>query len=122
MSGTLLAYGDKVIGVVAKSSGYVSITADGVKTWTTLLNELYALIDRSKLTPYSKMEQGGYIYSISAILTSNIAFGCAVGSCLYVRNLASSSSFYRQFQYSNATLNDLSSAVPPASTVIKIIY
>lgn len=43
----------------------VSVTADGVKTWATLLNELFALVDMSRVTRNScVIEAGESIYRI----------------------------------------------------------
>lgn len=45
----------------------VSVTADGVKTYGTLLNELFALIDSTKITMDSKVVISGSIFTISYI-------------------------------------------------------
>lgn len=111
------------------NKGSVSVIADGTKTWTTLLNELFGLVDMSKINYNSKLiqinsasAQDDYVYNISYISSSNIGFGCPVGSYLYVRNLSSSGSFYKRFTYSDGTFTDLSSNVPLSGIEAKIIY
>lgn len=47
--------------------GFVSVTADGVKTLTTLLNELYALVDRSKVSNESCILSGVGVFRLSVV-------------------------------------------------------
>lgn len=53
---------------------YVAITADGVKTYSALLNEIYSLIDISKITIDSKMFFDGAVYTLNGITGSEIVY------------------------------------------------
>jgi hypothetical protein len=57
------------------SDDYVEVTADGVKTRGVLLNELFALIDSSKVTDSSMLDIGGAVFQISIIVNSEYRFG-----------------------------------------------
>ena len=48
----------------------VSVTADGVKTYETILNEIFSLIDNSKVTPESYFVYQAQIYRVADISTS----------------------------------------------------
>jgi len=128
MSGTLLAYGDKVIGVVAKDNGSVSITADGVKTYSALFDELYANVDRNKTTPNSMLSVGNQILCVANMTANDISFSRAYtgGSYAEISSavLKTSSSLYRRMSMNTSgnTYNDNSSVVPSASTVITLTY
>ena len=56
----------------------VSVTADGVKTFAILLNELYALIDENKVTRNTKIVRAyngiEFVYSINRIQSNNYNF------------------------------------------------
>ena len=51
--GMYLATDEESVPIGASSEDKVEVVADGVKTYATLLNELYALIDKTKITPQS---------------------------------------------------------------------
>ena len=130
MSGTLLAYGDKVIGVVAKDNGSVSITADGVKTYNQLFDALFALIDLSKISHTSCLVEIGASYtnyfpiaqmpSSSRIRVSNVII---TNTHSFVKGIEirSSGSTYYQSQ-DGATPTNEGASIPTSSTVIKFIY
>lgn len=127
MSGTLLAYGDKVIGVVAKRDEYVQVVADGVKTASTLLNELYALVDFTKITPHSLFvieTSSIYIFQITRINSNFLEFTSdeiASASQHYTRavKIASTSTYLTD---TNGTISNTSSIVQPNGDKYKIIY
>lgn len=56
------------------SDDYVEVTADGVKTWRQLYNSLYSLIDTTKLSIFSKIEQSNQIFTFINSDTSNLIF------------------------------------------------
>lgn len=77
--------------------GSVSVTADGVKTYQTLLSELFALISFSKVNNNTTLVIDKDIYSISKISSTNYRFGMvnsasASGVAIYSISLVSSSS------------------------------
>ena len=62
-SNCMLSNGDSVEDVLGKGS--VSVNSNGVKTWSQLLDELFALIDSSKITSKSIFE-----YETTGVITS----------------------------------------------------
>ena len=102
----------------------ISVTADGVKTYSTLLNELYALIDTSKITVKSILTRGEYIYVRGYYLYSNsyqFVVGNIYNQTLMVEriNVRSNSTFDRCL---GNTYTNLSSTIPTNGEVISIIY
>ena len=110
----------------------VSVTADGVKTYTQILNELCALIDSTKLNKNSALidddtgnVQARFMFKSSGEYT----FGGSAGSGLNVITDAyilktSGSTWVRAAFMSNSTLNvtDNSSAVPVSGSKLKVVY
>lgn len=114
-------------------SGFVSVTADGVKTVSQVLDELYALVDRSKLTANSKLKitisGNHYIYDIEQIPSSSLIFTSTVASATTVvittATLQATGSFY-----GGASLNgtpaisfvDQSSSITANGAIYRIDY
>lgn len=65
--------------------GSVSVTADGVKTHSAMLDELYALIDKTKINIGSKVDfNDGEYFHLHVVGTAQITlFNCAI----YLNNL-----------------------------------
>lgn len=122
MSGTLLAYGDKVIGVVAKDNGSVSITTDGVKTYAQLFNELFAMVDRDKISKNSALLFQDTFLQISRFSATTISFLGLSDINLMTVAMKSSSSLYYTYAITNSTATNRSTNIPTASMVLKIIY
>ena len=61
-------------GTVMVDQGYISVTADGVKSYGQLLNELYALMDISKITIRSIYYDGSSILPIGRKATNDIRY------------------------------------------------
>lgn len=111
---------------------YVEVTADGVKTYGALLNELYALIDSSKITKESCVKlvvnneitylhitnSGADYYSAMSFSTSNS------GLLLGTITIKSSGSTYTGSYVAAGTyvLDDYSSNVASAGKKIKFVY
>ena len=118
----LLAYGDKVVGVVARDNGSVSIMADGVKTYAQLFNELFAMVDRDKISKNSALLFQDTFLQISRFSATVISFLGLSDINLMTVALKSSSSLYYTYAITNSTATNRSTNVPTASMVIKIIY
>ena len=58
--------------------GEVSVQADGVKTNRTLLNELFALVDMTKVTYNSKLIIGANVFSLTRKGNNFLSFGCSM--------------------------------------------
>lgn len=56
----------------------VSVTADGVKTWQALLEELYALLDTSKVTNSANLVTDGNVFQLSNIGNGYFGFSSQV--------------------------------------------
>ena len=105
---------------------YVSVTANGIKNISTLLDELFALLDTTKITQLSTIEtdrgfghingrSSGYVSFVTTYFDSYVGFQYA-----YLR--ASSSKLLR-FRSSNSwTEEDISSEVPSSGVVFRVYY
>lgn len=108
------------------SEEYVEVTADGVKTYAQLLNELYALIDSDKITNESKLVYNNQtVYSLSGKYSNGYRFGM-----VYEIN---SSAFKLQYIYihsttsllmscSNTTTTDSSDSTPSSGIKFTLYY
>ena len=68
------------------SRGYVRVTSDGVKTWSQMLDSLYALIDRTKLTKDSILTVGAsFYYAVDYQATGDIDFSNMVARTAYLQ-------------------------------------
>lgn len=108
--------------------GSESVTADGVKTWETLLNELRAKIDLTKVTIYSVLTWNGDIYSAMYIDNNTLGFSLSGtssfisgGTPATVEMLIRSSSS-QCFVISGTTATDISSNKPTNGTEIALHY
>lgn len=116
--------------VVAKvDRGSVSVTADGVKTYGTLLNELQALVDYTKVTDYSYLKIGTVVMHTTVVNTSGSAL---VGGSVSLNSnpphlfahlfiLATNDSHYYWADGSTSTTDRTSSTVSNG-IVIKLVY
>ena len=113
------------------SEDYVEVTADGVKTYGTLLSELFALTDTSKITKDTKLKIGSYVLHIDDIDAGATTYrferinalttSYAVLEYLGFRN----SPFYRTvtLQTNGTTFSDtLINGVPSNGTKITLYY
>ena len=117
---------NKPIGAISKGvdSGSVSVTADGVKTYATLLNELYALVDVNKVSNNTILILNGIIYN-PIILQSGGYYFSRAGidhnlPAVYEIGVLESNSyyiFYQNNQYTNRA-ND----TVPVGTIITLYY
>lgn len=106
---------------------YVDVTADGSKSENALLNELYALIDSTKVTRNAKLviapsnpAQGTKIYALCSIDSAFYAFGWNdSGYTEGIRIRASSSEHYR---YTWTSTSDNVGSNAPASGSKIILY
>ncbi len=69
--------------------GSVSVTADGVKTMGTLLNELFALIDNTKVSPNATITRDGDVYHVNGRGATQYYFEKILcdGAALYVNSI-----------------------------------
>lgn len=114
----------------AINKGYVEVLADGVKTYATLLNELYALADLSKLSATSKFEiinTDGYKYdywNVTQITPNSIQFSIATvtsdGEYVGLNTLKSTGSTAEAGRLN--TKKDMSSTVPTSTHKYRILY
>ena len=108
--------------------GSVSITADGVKTHEQLFDELYALIDSSKVSRKSQLVSGPIVYNMSATAPGHYYLACP----LYLStssfdasmiDLKPSQSRLIDFVISSSiVINNQSSTVPELGKVITFYY
>ena len=121
--------------------GSVSVTADGVKTFGDLLNEINVLIDTTKLNVHSILAREtspngaleiAYVHMLNAsahdygFTTTTISY--SGGNMLFASNeyrcQSTGSSFlqYTKIQGSNETFNNISTNVPTSGIKITIYY
>lgn len=103
----------------------VSVTADGVKTYGQLLDELYALIDNAKLNSKSVVElPGGLVLHVFIIRNTYIvATACTIdnqNSGVYQTLITSSGS--KMETVLGATYTNTSSTVVTSGEIISIVY
>lgn len=71
--------------------GKVTVTADGVKTQSALLDELFALIDMAKITENAKLEKvagaNKYYYDVAIVSTDIMVSGIAIPTMTGVMTL-----------------------------------
>jgi len=108
------------------SEDYVEVTADGDKTWATLINEIYNDLDFSKIKDNSYIITDGndyqilrldYVYGNSAIFTNNIV---ATNVNRTISITVSSNS--ERWVDNNGTITNSSSNKPTKDTVITLYY
>ena len=104
----------------------VFVTADGVKTYRQLLNELWTLVDLSRVTSYSKAQVFNLFLPITNKDNAYLHFSCwDTVSNGYAIDLNANTSNFARVNLSNApsiTFTDRYNEVPPAGNIIKIIY
>lgn len=117
----ILSNGESVESAIVKGS--VSVTGDGVKSMAQILNELFALVNISKISGSSTLRRGYLntrnVFQLYLVAPDGLIFNrCVVGSATYTNqsyNISAASSYYE-----NA--NDLSYIVPGNGEIIEIIY
>ena len=104
--------------------GSVSVTADGVKTYSTLLNELFALVNYDKVTGRSYIALGGTIFQITYRDSTLYQFSRpevdSTSNRIQQMIVQATNSKYRQVV--GTTFTDNSSVVVPNETKIEFIY
>ena len=109
---------------------HVSVTADGVKTYTALFNELFALIDANKLSYKSRLRLGNAYVSIAQITNNYFVFdgivdfmiiGKLYTYCVYLS--AGNSAFMESETDATQTLfTNHSPLAAPSGQVITLYY
>ena len=134
-----VSYDNSVSGLIATNvqdaidevapKGSASVIADGLKTYSAILDDLFALIDQTKINAKSVLDinNGNAVFAIKAFSASNIYFYniTATSSSPYLiatsARLRSSSSLF--FEVTSAGVQtDYTGSVPPAGSVFKVIY
>ena len=112
--------------------GSASVTANGVKTLSTLLDELFALVDMSKVGIYTKLlfPDTAAIHTVFSVvqftssdivLTAPYAWASANESVLRTFNMKSSGSQY-YWSRTNGTIGNGSSNVVDNGLIITLYY
>ena len=102
--------------------GNVSVTADGVKTYSQLFDTLYSLIDSSKINNKSYLTIANQVYAITNKTASQIDFGCVTVRNINGIRIKASSSEFSAFNIVTSTYTDGASSIPSNGTVIRIYY
>ena len=111
----------------------VSVTADGSKTWSTLLNSLFALIDSTKITDNTKLalEVSGIKYEYPLVRNANNTIFAFSGPVDYNVNgyynhyyalKSTGSERWSIILTSSITRTDNSSSALTSGAVISVIY
>ena len=110
--------------------GYVSVTADGVKTYTQLFNSLYALVDMSKVRTETKLiwdlGTAKIIFVMAEIRAGEVRFyrltiGASDGALDNI-TVSNSSTWYRCNLATNNSYTNRSSNVPMNGHTFTIQY
>lgn len=105
----------------------VSVTADGAKTYSQLFDALYALLDTTKLTPFSVLQINKDVYQTITTDTTTLMFTACIFNtstgrgCSAMAKVASSSSTLHM-QTSEGNVDNYSSSVPANGRVITLYY
>ena len=113
---------NEVFANTAENAGSVSVTADGVKTYSQLFDELHALIDASKIKNSSFIVSNGEVYRISRIAGTDYTFVNEGINARYGIKVKSSASDANTFDYTSGTYSTISSSIVAASTVFELFY
>lgn len=123
--------------IYSGSSGSVSVTSDGVKTVTELLDELFALVDYSKFTcrsviewyrtasqayaymPAIEISPSSYMFGYMALSRASQTSGTMT---LHRFDIKSSGSEYLHWDSGTGTITDRSSTVRSAGEVFTLYY
>ena len=103
----------------------VSVTADGVKTYSQMLDAVYAAMDTSKLTYYSVLTFNKEVFNINFLDATTPIFGetlCISANRIEAKGcrVQASGSIYAVLQSSGVT--NISSSVPSSGTVFTVVY
>lgn len=106
------------------SADCVEVTADGVKTYENLLNELYALIDSTKLSLSSYIKIGNNSFRYSRVYNNGYSFvlcyGDTVNEVIDHFLVKSTNSLYTEWL--NGTITQYQSNTPTSGTKITLYY
>lgn len=110
----LLSDGTDVETAISSGGGSVTVAADGTKTYVQGLNELFALIDVTKLSAKSALQKGDDCFYANSILTTNIVFNSVLinsNTTINVYQYTIKSSGSKVERLVNGAYTDLSSNV-----------
>ena len=107
----------------------VSVTADGVKTWSQLIDELYSLADISKVENYSvlKLNWSANGYGLYYFVGKNsgiyqFTFTITEANSIQVNSCLLSQSGSKFITSSNGTRSDISSTVATSGYKLTLYY
>lgn len=100
----------------------ISVTADGVKTYSQLLDDLFALIDSTKITESSTLNKDNIIYHIGNISSSQYDFGSITVKHVNGIRLKASGSEFTDLNMTTTTYTDVTSQVATANETFTIMY
>lgn len=112
---------------IPEESDSVSITADGVKNWATLLNELNSLIDRDKVGFSTCLSADGHIFRLvsgGAALYFDAMNNLNSGAYNLCIKLSSNSTYttWEVKSSGNNYIDNSTTGVPTSGAVITLIY
>ena len=121
---------DEVLANIPSDSGSVSVTADGVKTYSQLFDALYALIDETKLSYksaiYKVMAGTGHKSQYSFAVRNSVGFYFTMtymdSACTIEGIEVKASGSKNQYCSGNFTIVNASNGVPAAGTTITLYY
>lgn len=108
--------------------GSVSITADGIKTFSELLNDLYLLINPAKISHRSVLRRDNMYYCLHKITGGVYSFVFTNVTPTYydINELdvysTGSGMYYARTTSGSTSISDYSSSIASAGSVIEIIY
>ena len=105
----------------------ISVTGNGIKTRAQLLNELFALVDITKVTEKTVLNMNSGIHSLSSLSDTALIFDKTqtASSSLNVEEVrmsSNSSAYTGTVSSSGYSRTDESSAVIPNGYIIKLVY
>lgn len=104
------------------SDDKVEVTADGNKSYSTLLDELFAEIDADKINNNAVLFIGDLEFQKSYDTSNVYQFGSVGANGLNGVSIKSSASLYKAYDFATSSFNDYSNTACPNGTVITLYY
>ena len=124
---SVLMKNEQMLAGLVPSEESVSVTADGSKTYSTLFNELWALIDTNKVGAEAKLQIGGDWFSLiycnqSIVIFVQPYFDTSNGKSKSLQIAIGTASTYYEQNGDSQTPTNLSSNVPTSGEKITLYY
>ena len=119
---TIVAAINEVYHEVVDLTHDIQVVADGTKTYSQILDDLFALIDPTKITAATKLEKDAVIFHISSITGTTFDFGAVTVKHVNGIRLKSFGSEFIDFNIATSVSTDATNLVASAGETFAITY